>query len=81
MSDIKEEQVKRYKTSCPHCGKDIYPTRSLGMLMFGMAEGYGGCPHCKNTVMLKWDKITDTLTACRDEISDKINARRAEKMS
>lgn len=81
MSDIKEEQAKRYQTTCPHCGEIIYSTRSLGMLMFGMTEGYGDCPRCKSAVMLKWDKGADTLTACRDELSDKINARRANDMA
>jgi len=80
-NESREWLAKRYTTTCPHCDKTIHPTRSLGMMVFGLREGYGDCPYCKNNVMIKWDPEADTLTAGRDALSDKLNAKRAEKLS
>lgn len=69
----KEWLAKRYSTTCPHCNKGIQATRSLGMLAFGMTEGYGKCVHCQRHIQIKWDDTNDTLLACQDEITDKLN--------
>jgi len=41
-----------------------------------MDTGYGTCPYCNQMTQLKYDPVADTLTARRDDISDKVNAKR-----
>ena len=73
---LREWLSKRYTTLCPHCEREIHVTRSMGMYAFGMEEGYGTCPYCKNMSKLKYDAASQSLSATRDHVSDSINEQR-----
>lgn len=83
MSEINVEEwlKKRYGIRCPFCEDGMQATRSLGMLMFGMTEGYGTCPKCKKHIQLKWDKENDILTAGVDYVTDKLNGVKVEELN
>ena len=55
-------KVKKYKTVCPYCKKDIYATKSIGMNM-GFDFGRGICCYCENSIILEYKDNNETMTA------------------
>lgn len=71
----------RYDIRCPHCQAELQACRSMGMEAFGLNDGYGNCPHCKNHFMLTYNFEEDKMSTSIDEVSKKINARRHQNHS
>ncbi len=71
---------KRYPTTCPHCGKEIYATRNLGMLAGWFDTGLGTCPSCDMSCELEYDREKDILTAIDGERSKKINSLKTDRI-
>ncbi len=73
MHTFKEESDKRYNIRCPHCDKELWATRSMGMLAGFIDVGHGTCPGCKLHFELKYDPNADTLIAQDGEMSQARN--------
>lgn len=72
---------KRYPSTCPHCNKEIYVTRNLGMMAGWFDTGLGTCPHCDMASEIEYDREKDTLTALDGERSKKINELRTARIN
>ena len=58
---------KRYKITCPHCGKIQYACKSIAHEMGIYNLGMGSCLECKNIMRLQYIPKTDTMEATRRE--------------
>lgn len=73
MSKFQEDYRKRYPTVCPYCQKDIYVTRSLGILTRMTLSGVGRCIYCEKYLTIKYDPQKETLEAINDIYAQRLN--------
>ena len=58
-----EHNQKRYKITCPHCGKIQYACKSI-LHIWGMYDlGHGICLGCNKLVRLIYNPETDEMRA------------------
>lgn len=58
-----EDNQKRYKVVCPHCGRIQYACKSI-LHTWGLNDyGYGTCLKCGNPMRLIYSPETDKMQA------------------
>ena len=77
---IQEQMKKRYPATCPHCQKEIYVARSLGIIGGWSLTGIGKCCFCSKYSYIVYDTDTDTLQAVNDEFASRLNQPLPERI-
>lgn len=60
-----------YDIFCPHCGKLLQATKSVGMESYSMQEGYGFCPYCSAPFKVIYNPDRDFMETSSEVINKK----------
>lgn len=65
---MEQDSRKRYKITCPHCGRVQYACKSIFHEMGIYDAGRGGCLECKEPMKLIYNPEADTMQADKWEL-------------